>query len=170
MQESFSKTGVLAKGDLAESPGVPSEERMKKGPVVYIECMEEIPCNPCEFICPHGAISVGKQIIDLPVLDEEKCNGCGLCIAICPGLAIFLVDKSYSEQEALVAFPYELLPLPEVGMTVYGVDREGKAGCKASVVKVLNPKKFDRTPVIYLAVPKEFALDVRNFKFIEKEE
>lgn len=170
MRESLSKTGILTREDLGESPGVPSEERMAKGPVAYIECMEEIPCNPCEFVCPNGAISVGKEIIDLPVLDENKCDGCGLCIPVCPGLAIFIVDKSYSEEEALIGFPYELLPLPEVGMNVYGVDRKGKAICKARVVKVQNPKRFDRTPVVYMAIPKAFALDVRNLRFMEGEE
>lgn len=46
MRESLSKTGILTREDLGESPGVPSEERMAKGPVAYIECMEEIPLQP----------------------------------------------------------------------------------------------------------------------------
>lgn len=170
MRESLSKTGVLTKEDLAQSPGVPSEERMERGPVAYIECMEEIPCDPCQYVCPKGAITVGKQIIDLPVLDGEKCDGCGICIPICPGLAIFVVDKGYSDREALVGVPYEMLPLPKAGMKVHGVDREGKAVCEARVVKVLNPKKFDRTALVYLAVPKELALDVRHFTCMEGEE
>lgn len=168
MQESLSKTGILTQKELSGSPGVPSAVRMEKGPVACIECMEEIPCNPCEFVCPNGAISVGAEMTNLPVLDGEKCNGCGLCIPVCPGLAIFIVDKSYSKDEALVGFPYELLPLPAIGQKVHGVDREGKIVCSARVAKILNPKKFDRTPVIFIAIPKAFAFDVRYLKFIEK--
>ena len=42
-------------------PGIPSEERMKLGPVACIECLQQIPCNPCEEACPRGAITVGKK-------------------------------------------------------------------------------------------------------------
>jgi Fe-S-cluster-containing hydrogenase component 2 len=169
MQESLSKTGILTREELSGSLGFPSMERMEKGPVACIECMEEIPCNPCEFVCPNGAISIGAEMTDLPVLDEAKCNGCGLCVPVCPGLAIFIVDKSYSKDEALVGLPYEMIPLPAIGQKVHGVDREGMILCSARVVKILNPKKFDRTPVIFIAIPKAFAVDVRNLKFIQKE-
>ena len=59
------KTGVIYQGfpskdELAKIPGVPSENRIKKGPVACIECVQEIPCNPCEEACPYGAISVGS--------------------------------------------------------------------------------------------------------------
>ena len=36
--------------------GYPSKERLAKGPIVVIECPEEIPCNPCETICPKNVI------------------------------------------------------------------------------------------------------------------
>ena len=57
--------------------GVPSEARMRRGRVACIECVQEIPCNPCEGICPVGAITVGEQITNLPHLQEQKCTGCG---------------------------------------------------------------------------------------------
>ena len=92
-------------------PGIPSEERMKLGPVACIECLQQIPCNPCEEACPRGAITVGKEITGLPTLDEEKCNGCGICMTRCPGLAIFGLNAVYSEKTALVSFPYEYVPV-----------------------------------------------------------
>ncbi len=156
------QTGVLSREELAKLPGMPSEERMRRGPVVVIECGQEIPCNPCEALCRQGAISVGDPITNLPVLDEDKCTGCGLCIAGCPGQAIFVVDMTYSEQEATVAMPYEFLPLPEKGQVVEGLDREGRAICSGRVVKVVNPKAFDRTPVVTVAVPQDCAMSVRN--------
>jgi len=156
------KDGVLSPEELAELPGMPSKERLEQGAVAVIECAQEIPCNPCEKACPSGAIRVGEPITNLPTLIEDKCTGCGLCIPLCPGLAIFVVDMTYSDQEATVQLPYEFLPLPKRGETVKALDREGRVVCPARVVKVLNPKGFDHTAVITIAVPKDQAMNVRN--------
>lgn len=156
------KDGYFDVEELDKLPCVPSKERLDKGPVVVIECAQQIPCNPCEEACPKRAIEIGDSIINLPILDADKCTGCGLCIASCPGQAIFVVDMTYSDNEAVVQLPYEFLPYPEVGEEVDGLNRAGQKVCKAKVLKVLNPKKFDRTAVITVAVPKEFGMEVRN--------
>jgi ferredoxin len=148
--------------ELARLPAWPSAQRLAQGPVVIIECAQEIPCNPCEDACRQGAITVGEPITNLPRLSEDRCTGCGLCIAECPGQAIFVVDLTYSETEATVQMPYEFLPLPDKGEWVDGLGRAGEKVCAARVVKVLNPKTFDRTPVIIVAVPKDCAMHVRN--------
>ena len=49
--------GVPSKEELASCPGVPSEERMRQGRVAVIECVQEIPCNPCSFLCKFNAIT-----------------------------------------------------------------------------------------------------------------
>lgn len=90
----ITKVGFLNSAELKEAGRYPSEERLKKGPVAVIECCQNIPCNPCETACKFGAITVGDLITNLPVLDESKCVGCGVCLTKCPGLAIFVVDKS----------------------------------------------------------------------------
>jgi Fe-S-cluster-containing hydrogenase component 2 len=164
MKEGIVYTGVPSSTELKNSPGVPSEARMKKGPVAVIECVQEIPCNPCEKACPFGAITVGDNITNLPVLDEEKCTGCGVCVAQCPGLAIFTVDMSYSDTEAIVGFPFEYLPVPKVGEEVEAVSREGKIICKGIVKTVKNPSKFKNTNVIQIKIPIEFVNDVRGIK------
>ena len=52
-------TGVPSAEELRNCPGIPSEGRKKKGRVACVECVQEIPCNPCEGICPFHAITVG---------------------------------------------------------------------------------------------------------------
>jgi Pyruvate/2-oxoacid:ferredoxin oxidoreductase delta subunit len=93
----------------------PSKERLKKGPVVIVECFQQIPCNPCETSCSQKAIVVGEDINALPRVDHSKCNGCTICVSRCPGLAIFVIDEKYSEAESAVTMPYEFLPLPQKG-------------------------------------------------------
>jgi len=158
------ETGIIPMRELKASPGYPSEKRLNKGPVAVIECTDEIPCDPCETVCRRGAIKVGSPITNLPRIIEDKCDGCGLCISICPGLAIFIVDNTYSEREATVSFPYEYLPLPKEGLKAKAVNRKGKVVCEARVVKIRNPKKFDHTPVITIAIPKRHSGEVRGIK------
>lgn len=161
-------TGTMSPNDLKASPGYPAKKDLTKGPVVVIECTEEIPCDPCETVCNRGAIVVGEPITNLPRLDPEKCNGCGLCIPICPGLAIFLIDAAYSEKEAAISFPHEYVPLPKEGDEVEAVNRKGKVVCTGRVLKVRNPQRHDHTPVITIAVPKQYLHDVRGIKRLRK--
>lgn len=142
----------------------PSEERLKQGPVVVVECYQEIPCNPCETSCPRNAITVGGNINDLPKVDHAKCNGCTICVSRCPGLAIFVIDATYSETESLVTMPYEFLPLPEKGEVVGMIDREGKDCGPAKVIKVVNTKAQGKTPLVTLAVPLGMERSIRFFK------
>ncbi len=106
-------SGAPNKAEVQKSPGYSAPELWKKGPLAFIECVEEIPCNPCEASCPQGAISIGMPITNLPVLDGNKCIGCTKCIAACPGLAIYVKDYTYSDKEATITFPYEYWPLPQ---------------------------------------------------------
>lgn len=154
------KTGVPTEEDLQKV--APSAERLAKGPVAVIECFQRIPCNPCYTACKRGAIKEFRDINDLPEIDHDLCNGCGLCVSKCPGLAIFIIDETYSEKEALVKLPYEFVPLPKEGDTVKAMDREGRVVGEARVVKIQNGKYEDRTPVISVAVPKELSMVVRN--------
>jgi len=159
---SIKETGFVTVEDLREFNLMPSEARFEKGSVAVIECVQEIPCNPCEAACPQKAIDVGEPITKLPVLDEAACSGCGICVAQCPGLAIFIVDKTYSDSEATVSFPYEYTPLPAAGDAVKAVSRSGEVVADAKVVKVLNPKSFNKTPVVTIAVPKDLANVARS--------
>jgi len=156
--------GYLSLEEVKNAPAYPSEARFAKGPVAVIECTQEIPCNPCEAACPFGAIKVGEPITNRPVLNEEKCIGCEICIARCPGLAIFVVDKTYSETMASISFPYEYLPLPRKGEKVVAVDRSGNAVCEAEIIKINASKKNDKTTVLSISVPREKSDEVRSIK------
>jgi Fe-S-cluster-containing hydrogenase component 2 len=159
-------SGVIPLSEFKKHPSYPSEERFKKGPIAIIECVEEIPCNPCQTVCNRSVITVGEPITNLPRLidQEDLCNGCGQCVVICPGLAIFIVDKTFSETEAAVSLPYELLPLPKKGDRVSGINRAGKPVCDGYVHRVQSAKALDRTSVVTIVVPKELADEVRFFR------
>jgi Fe-S-cluster-containing hydrogenase component 2 len=167
MKRTWSKTGVLLDEELRAIPGFPSEEALRKGPVAILRCAEEIPCNPCVKACPKGAIALEGGINTLPVLDSKKCNGCGLCIPSCPGLAIFVVDLTYGETEGLVKLPYEFLPLPKKGDSVILLNAEGKEVGEGLIHGLLTSRQCDRTAVITLRVPKHLALEVNHFRTLQ---
>lgn len=105
-----------------------------------------------------------QDINDRPEIDHERCNGCALCVANCPGLAIFVVDESYRPGSALVKLPFELHPLPARAASVDLLNRAGAVIGEGKVVMVQNPKAFDRTAVIHVEVPQGLAQEVRNIR------
>ena len=154
--------GIPTKEDLLKV--FPDDERLAKGPVSIIECFQKIPCNPCVKACNRNAISMVDDINNLPQLDYDKCNGCGLCISLCPGLAIFVVDMTYSEELAVVKLPFEYAPLPEKGQMACGLDRSGNELGWFEVERVTSGGKKNMTYTISLKVPRELAMDVRNIR------
>lgn len=167
MENSLKTTGAPSLEELHKSPAYPSKDRLHKGPIAIIECIEEIPCNPCEASCPNGAITIGESITNLPEMDFDKCVACGMCIAACPGLAIYIKDYTYSDTKALLSFPYEYYPLPEVNDIVEAVDRHGNILCEAKVIRVRNPKTNDHTAVVTIEYPKEYFEEVVSIKRIK---
>lgn len=158
----LNRTGIPTAADIQAVS--PSEERLNKGPVAMIECFQKIPCNPCAEACKQGAILPMQDLNDLPKMDFDKCNGCGVCLSRCPGLAIFVLDGSYSPEEAIVRMPYEYLPLPEAGQRVTGLDRAGQELGVFKVEKVQSGGSKNKTYTVWLVVPKELVRDVRSIR------
>ncbi|GHV49615.1 4Fe-4S ferredoxin [Synergistales bacterium] len=163
-------TAVFENGVLTEErPGAvkPPQDlwNKKKGGLVVVECPQRIPCNPCNTSCPVSAIKTFSDINDVPEIDYDKCTGCGICVAVCPGLACFVIDLTFADGLALLKLPYEMLPLPEKGATVKCLDRTGKAVCDGKVENVAEPKK-DKTKVVHVAVPIDKAHDVRAIRVV----
>ena len=154
-------TGVPTPGQIEVAK--PPRERRETGPVVMVECFQKIPCDPCAKACKRGAFLPFEDINDLPRLDYDRCNGCGICISHCPGLAIFVVDETYSETEALVMIPWEFIPIPEDGSIVQGLNRSGVPVALVTVKKVRATTRKNGARIVTLAVPKEFAHEIRSF-------
>jgi Fe-S-cluster-containing hydrogenase component 2 len=149
----YEKTGILSLKELQ----LPPQKQLEKG-VAILECVQEIPCDPCVDSCPVHAISM-KDINAPPVNDFQKCIGCTKCVGVCPGLAIFVVK--IKDDKALITLPYEFVPVPKMGDTVKALDRTGAVRSNAVVKKVV---KNGKTMVITIEVDGALAMDVRNIQ------
>ncbi len=152
----YKESGVISINELK----LPNEEQLKKG-VAIVECLENIPCNPCVEACPFGAITM-RDLNDTPKVNYDKCTGCKRCIAVCPGLAIFVVKLE--GEDALISLPYEFLPVPKKGDVVVALDREGKVRGNAKVEEV---RKVGKTYIITIRTKKEDAMVVRNIRVVK---
>ncbi len=133
----------------------------------FIECPQNIPCNPCETSCPTGAISVGGNINGIPWIDYEKCVGCGICVTKCPGLAIFMYKKD-EDGYSVIGIPYEESYIPKKGEKVIGLNKEGKQLCECTVENITINNK-EKTHIVYLKVEDKYVDEVRYFKTLEED-
>ena len=162
---SQSKTVSDRTGQASDGSGLDSaRKRSLAGPVAVIDCVQPIPCNPCEAACPLNAIHVGRPITNVPVLDDARCIGCGKCISACPGLAIRVVDSSSDGDRGTVSFPFEWHPLPSIGEHIKPVDAQGNVLGEGIVKSVQVPRGSDRTPVVSISVPKGLTHEVRSIR------
>lgn len=139
-----------------------------KGIHPVIECTQNIPCNPCQETCKFGCINVGEDITSLPSVNQEnKCTGCGMCVAGCSGQAIFLVNDDFEPGYSTVTIPYEFLPHPKTGEKGFALSRSGEKLCAAEVIEVRDIPAYDHTVLLTIKVPRIMSMNARFYR--EKE-
>ncbi len=139
-------------------------ERAADGAVAVVVCRERIPCNPCEEACRKGAIIVGEDICAPPRYDPGRCDGCGRCVAMCPGMAVFLLDRSAGKGKAHVTLPYEMHDAVEEGGEAWAVDGAGEPLGKGKIIKTAKMSRKDATTLVTLEVPEEWSLKVKGLR------
>lgn len=122
---------------IIEKPYMPTTERMDK-PFVIMDCLYGFACNPCQFACPHGAITKSSSSTT-PNIDFDKCIGCMQCVYQCPGLAIF----GYNLKKDWLFLPIEYKA--DENQEVYLVDNNGNKIGEGIIEKIL--KKENKTNV-----------------------
>ena len=121
-----------------------------------IHCAQEIPCNPCTEVCVLQSIKIKEDTMMGRPRFEGDCLGCGRCVAICPGLAITLVDKSYdkSKKTARIGIPWEMPKgTIKVGQTVTTTDIEGNVIGKGKVIAIKASEWQNRREIVSLEIP-----------------
>ncbi len=142
---------------VVEEPFKPSRERAEAKPYVLIDCLYGFACNPCEFACPHGAITK-TSTSTIPHINFEKCVGCMDCVYQCPGLAIF----GYNEKKNWLFLPIEYEATE--GKEVFLVDNNGKKVGEGIIEKILiKPNKTNVARVKSIDVFGENLTKARGF-------
>ncbi len=140
-----------------EKPFEPSDERFNSKPFVQIDCLYGFACNPCEFACPHGAITK-TSTSTVPNIDFDKCIGCMDCVYQCPGLAIF----GYNPAKDWLFLPIEYQVIEKA--EVFLVNNQGEILGNGIVEKILKkPNKTNIARVKSLDIHNHDLLAVRGF-------
>jgi len=151
------------KAEILKSPGGRidpyGESPLSDGVYPVIHCLQEIPCNPCMTVCPKDLISTtGHPVMGLPEY-SGGCIGCRMCVAVCPGLAVTLVDRRKNTDFPTVTIPWEFgdWTLQEGGsVTVTGW--EGEILGEGTVLGLKRATGYPSTMLLDLRV----AADVAN--------
>ncbi|MCK5035556.1 MAG: FAD-dependent oxidoreductase [Candidatus Sabulitectum sp.] len=152
----------LEKAEVLKSPGGAVEEYVEStagaGVFPVIHCFQEIPCNPCMTVCPKGLITTdGHPIKGVPMYSDD-CIGCRKCVAICPGLAITLVDYRKNSELPTVTVSWELGDwVLEKDQIVTVTEWEGKPIGSGTVLGLRNAPGYPSTMLLDIAVPADIA-------------
>ncbi|HCS39257.1 MAG TPA: sulfurtransferase [Anaerolineaceae bacterium] len=141
---------------------------LAEGVVPIFHCSQEIPCDPCSSLCPHGLIIVDKKDIrSVPTFvgNNYCCEVCEKCVAGCPGLAITLVDYRANPEKPIVSIPYEFsseMITRDDRVTI--LDTEGNSLCDTEVFDIHSIKTSDRTMIIQVETDKEMAPHIAGIR------
>ena len=156
---------------LKSKPGIEIEEyvpEFQEGVIPVFHCTQEIPCNPCSTLCPHGLIFIdSKDIRQVPVFlgNGYCCEVCEQCVVGCPGLAISLVDYRKDPYHPIISIPFEFDKDPIKHLDrVTAMDTEGNAIGDFEVLSIHKTKESDRTSVVQIEAPREIATKIAGIQ------
>lgn len=159
---------------LKSRPGAVAIEEIpddEQGVFPVFHCTQEIPCNPCSSICPKGCIVIeGSDIRGLPVFKHADCSACGQCVAVCPGLAISLVDyrKAQSLGCALVSIPHEFTGSAiKAGGVVTVLDTMGNLLGNVVVDSVRTSRTANKVLIVRVRAPFAIAKKIAGIRVQE---
>jgi NADPH-dependent 2,4-dienoyl-CoA reductase/sulfur reductase-like enzyme/bacterioferritin-associated ferredoxin/Pyruvate/2-oxoacid:ferredoxin oxidoreductase delta subunit len=150
------------KAEVLKSPGgrvLPySPPEIRTGVFPVLHCTQEIPCNPCMTSCPKGLITTGgHEILGIPEY-SDGCIGCRKCVAVCPGLAVTLVDYRKDAAHPTVTVPWEFHDhLAPAGAEMTVTDWEGVILGTGEVISVGPAPGFPGTRLLDVRVSGEIA-------------
>ena len=101
---------------------LPSPARLLRGRAAVTACPGQDSCGMCAMACGFGAL---KKPGRLPIVDHDKCIGCGACVKACPRFNMRLVDGSKGDF-AEITVKCTLEDLPEQDAAVRLFDEEGR--------------------------------------------
>ena len=145
---------------------------LEEGVFPIFHCTQEIPCNPCTTVCPQEQIHTVDDVINqLPYFQGSKdCIGCGNCVAVCPGLAITLVDYRRDAKNPQVTFPLELTENKvERHSKVLVIGEEGDLGTYEVLFSRIL-KQYPKTQLITVQLPANLAKHATAVKIIPEKE
>jgi len=173
ISEDWYKTGDILKS----KPGKVSPEEFpeeESGVLPVLHCVQVIPCDPCTTVCKQDLIHIPSgDIRDLPVFEvpegSKGCTGCERCVVVCPGLAVTLVDYRKNSEFPTVTIPYEFLKESlKPGDVVAVEDTQGIFLGQVEVIGVRSIKANDRTVLVKVKAPKEFAKRIAGIRVQEE--
>ncbi len=166
-QEFYTKADVLKSrpGQIHDFKATELTNKFK--PIFH--CLQEIPCNPCMTVCPKNAITPKehlKNIMDIPEVTGE-CIGCGMCVAVCPGLAISLA-KELDQEFAELTLPYEFNLDFKKGDLLVITDMEGEFLEEAEFLRSRYVKKY-KTHLVTVKMHQKNIQKACGIKILEDE-
>ena len=136
-----------------------------------LHCRQRIPCDPCASICPYNLIQLDpndiRSIPEYVPNNGKTCIGCERCVAICPGLAITLVDFRKDADFPTVSIALEFSEeFIHIGDNVPVTDIDGHILGKYPIINIHTLRQFSRTRIARVKVPASIAPQVSGIQLV----